>query len=365
MDIARLSCRRWACRFPRKCRASRSSSKWVLFRARASGDRSAFSETLYPRKAFGFSAVRALRSDKYLFVQAPRDELYDESADPRAQRDLSEKAKAVMETLAHKTEEFRKKTTRVTDALKQPLDAQAQANLSALGYVANDDDVKVGPGIEDTGADPKDKIETVNLLHDAILDVEDNRYEDAIQRLQKVLVTDPGIPMAYIQSGTAYSWLKDYDAAIPVLRKAVEMRPDTLMPNYLLGLALSETGEWPASVHYFEVATKKSPKWAALHFSLAAAYARVDRHADARKELETVVTLDPNNFRGNLVLGRMLTLQGRVTEGIRFLRRAAKLQPAAPDPHFFLADAYGRLGQGKNAQREMAEARRLKGSGEP
>ena len=85
--------------------------------------------------------------------------------------------------------------------------------------------MKVGPGIEDTGADPKDKIETVNLLlHDAILDVEDNRYEDAIQRLQKVLVTDPGIPMAYIQLGTAYSWLKDYDAAIPVLRKAVEVR---------------------------------------------------------------------------------------------------------------------------------------------
>ena len=102
-----------------------------------------------------------------------------------------------------------------------------------------------------------------------------------LERLQKVLTTDPGIPIAYMQLGTAYSWLKQYDKAIPALRKATEMRPDALMPNYLLGLALSETGDWPGSVPYFEAAAAKSPKWGALHFSLAAAYARLNRSADA------------------------------------------------------------------------------------
>jgi len=86
------------------------------------------------------------------------------------------------------------------------------------------------------------------LLHDAILDIENNQYEDAIVRLRKVLSTDPGIPMAYMQLGSAYAWLKQYEQAIPVLTKAVEMRPDVLMPQYELGLALSETGDWEASV---------------------------------------------------------------------------------------------------------------------
>jgi tetratricopeptide (TPR) repeat protein len=324
-------------------------------------DRPAFAETAYPRRAFGFSALRALRTGKYLFVQAPRNELYDQSVDPQEKQDLSAKATAVTQTLAHQADEFRQKTASTKASSKETVDPEAQANLNALGYVASDD-ARVGPGIQDTGADPKDKVETVNLLHDAILDIEDTRYEDAIPRLQKVLTTDPGIPIAYMQLGTAYSWLKQYDKAIPALRTATEMRPDTLMPNYLLGLALSETGDWPGSLPYFEAAAKKSPKWGALHFSLAAAYARLNRSADAEKELRTAVELNPKDFRANLVLGRMLSLGGKSAEGILRLKSALKLKPDSVTAHLFLADAYSSLGQAKNARQERAEAERLKSS---
>ena len=128
------------------------------------------------------------------------------------------------------------------------------------------DDTQADAGVQDTGADPKDKIGTVNLLHDAILDIENNQYQDAIARLQKVLATDPGIPMTYMQLGTAYSWLKEYEEAVPVLRKAVEMRPDVLMSQYELGLALSATGDWEGSVPHFEAAVQKSPKVVCLAF---------------------------------------------------------------------------------------------------
>jgi arylsulfatase A-like enzyme len=328
------------------------------------GDRPAFAETVYPRKAFGFSSLHALRTGKYLFVEAPRKELYDQSVDPQAQQDLATKATAVTDTLTHQTEEFRKSTASSTVTSKESMDPDAQANLNALGYVASDD-VKVGPGIQDTGADPKDKVQTVNLLHDAILDVENTRYEDAIPLLQRVLTTDPGIPMAYMQLGTAYSWLKQYDHAIPVLRKAVQMRPDTLMPNYLLGLALSETGEWEGSVPYFEAATQKSPKWGALHFSLAAAYAHVDRGVDAERELRKTVELNPTDFRAHLVLGRMLSLNGKQPEGIAILKEALKLQPGSVPAHLFLAEAYSGLGQSANARRERSEAERLQHSHGP
>ena len=326
------------------------------------GDRPAFAETVYPRKAFGFSALRALRSGKYLFLDAPRKELYDQSADANATRNLAASAAAVTETLAQQTEEFRKKVSRTAAGSSQAMNPQAEQNLNALGYVASDD-VKVGPGIQDTGADPKDKVETVNLLHDAILDIENTHYEDAIPLLKKVLSTDPGIPMAYMQLGTAYSWLKQYDEAIPILRKAVEMRPDTLMPNYLLGLALSETGEWAASVPYFEAASQKSPKWGALHFSLAAAYARIDRGADAEKELRKTLEVNPKDFRAHLVLGRMLSLNGSPAKAIPILKEAVNLQPQSLPAHLFLADAYSGVGQMANARRERAEAERLQKSG--
>jgi arylsulfatase A-like enzyme/Flp pilus assembly protein TadD len=326
-------------------------------------DQPAFAETDYPRRAFGWSSLRSLRTGKYLFVEAPRNELYDQTVDPDAKHDLASASMAVTDTLTSQIDQFRSKTSSAETATKGPVDPEAQEKLSALGYVASDNDIKVGPGIADTRADPKDKIEIVNLLHDAILEIEETRYEDAIPLLQRVLAKESGIPIAYMQLGTAYTWLKQYDKAIPYLRKAVEMRSDTMMANYELGLSLSETGDWEGSLPHFELAVQKAPKWAALHFSLAAAYARLDRQADARKELETTLKLEPDNFRANLVLGRMLTLQGKPAEGLPSLKKAVKLQPDSPDAHMFLADAYGRMGQIAIAKKEAAEAERLKKNG--
>ena len=86
--------------------------------ALAGADHPAFAETLYPRKAFGFSSLYALRTGKYLFVQAPRKELYDQSTDPESQRNLSDTAKAVTDTLTHQTDEFRKKIASTTRRAK-------------------------------------------------------------------------------------------------------------------------------------------------------------------------------------------------------------------------------------------------------
>src|SRR5215813_13155578 len=51
-----------------------------------SSDLPAYAETDYPHRAFGWSALRSLRSGKYLYVRAPKAELYDESEDRSDQR---------------------------------------------------------------------------------------------------------------------------------------------------------------------------------------------------------------------------------------------------------------------------------------
>jgi len=323
-------------------------------------DRPAFAETDYPRKAFGWSVLRALRSGKYLFVEAPRKELYDQSSDPGAQHDLSTQAVAVADTLKGQLDDFQQKTRSRAAAASGPVDAEQQQKLAALGYVASLNDVKPNRGVSDSGADPKDKIDIVNQLHEAIFRVEGGQYEEAIPQLKQVLEMQPGIPIAYMELGTAYTSLKRYDDAIPVLRKVIEMMPEAPLARYEMGLALSETGDWEGALPNFEAASKKSPKSGTIHFSLAATYARLDRPEDARRELETTLKLEPDNFRANLVLGRMLTLQGKPAEGLPSLKKAVQLEPKSPDAHMFLADAYGRMGQVAIARREAAEAERLK-----
>src|SRR5205807_770437 len=106
---------------------------------------------------FGWSALRALRSEKYLYVQAPRRELYDETADPKAERNVASSATAVSDTLASQLETLRRKTSNTREAPKPALDPAAQAKLGALGYMASDNTSSKTDS--DEGIDPKDKIE--------------------------------------------------------------------------------------------------------------------------------------------------------------------------------------------------------------
>jgi tetratricopeptide (TPR) repeat protein len=324
-------------------------------------DRPLYAETDYPRRAFGWSPLRALRVSKYLFVKAPERELYDQVADPAASRNLATASPAVSDTLAAQVDDFRSKTSSVGSSNSAPaLDPQQAAQLSALGYIASDTGAPGGKANEEQRVDPKFKIEIANALHDAMLDVEEAHYAEAIPKLQKVLADQPQMGIAQMHLGTAYTRLKDYKAALPPLLKAVELQPDSGMAHYELGLALFETGDWPSAAPQFEAAVARAPRWADAQFSLAAVFARIDRVPEAMDHLATTLELNSDHFRANLLRGRILTLQGDPASALPNLQKAVRLEPKSFEAHQFLADAYAQLGQESNAARERAEATRLK-----
>jgi tetratricopeptide (TPR) repeat protein len=320
-------------------------------------DRPVYAETDYPHRAFGWSPLRSLRAGKYLYIQAPEREVYDQSADPQATRNLAPEAKAVTETLALQLEEFRRKTSQSLVALAKPDPEQVQ-KLQALGYVASDTTTPAA-GENNTAVDPKGKIEVANLLHFAMLDVEDGRYSDAIPKLERVVAEQPEMPVAQMQLGIAQSRLKNYQKALAPLQKAVELRPDSGMGHYELGLALFETGDWKAAAPEFEAAVARAPRWADAHFSLAAVYARIDRVPDAMQELDTTLGLNADHYRANLLRGRILSLQNNAAAALTNLEKAVQVQPDSREAHLFLADAYEQLGRNADAQRERAAAQRL------
>jgi arylsulfatase A-like enzyme/Flp pilus assembly protein TadD len=326
-------------------------------------DRPAYAESDYPHRTFGWSSLRAIRTGKYLFIEAPHKELYDQSADPKAEHNLSATSLAVTDTLASQLDAFRQKTGTSKESPKVTADPGLQERLNALGYVATDSSASSMPGIKDTGADPKDKVEVVNLLHRAEMLKEEMRFAEAVPLLEQVIALEPNLPITYLQLGTALSSLKDYEKALPILRKAVEMRPDLTVPRYQLGSALFETGDFAAAAVQFETAVARSPNWAEAHFSLATAYARADRLPDAISEYTKVIDLRPKHYGAHLLLGRALALSGNPAAAVPNLVTAAELEPTSPEPHRFLADAYVQLGQQADADRERAAAQRLRANG--
>ncbi len=328
-------------------------------------DRAAYAESEVPRIEFGWSAEQSLRTGKYLYIQAPRPELYDVAADPKAARDLASSSVAVADTLASQLETFRKKTTSHREATRNAaLDPAAQQKLGALGYMAAGNSASEGSAA-DHAADPKDKIEIADLIHRAFLLADGRRDQEAIPVLQQLIAKDPDAPFAYALLGQCFLSLKQYSRAVPVLRRAVQMRPDMTITHFHLANALLGTKDFDGAADELEIVIARMPDFEEAHQLLETAYAQAGRIPKAIEECEKVVESDPDDYGSELLLARLLVASGDPAAALPRLKKAVSLQPAAPDPHRLLAEAYVKLGRNDDAVRERAEAERLQANPQP
>ena len=325
---------------------------------KAPGDLPAYAETEYPHRAFGWAGIRAMRTGKYLYIRAPKRELYDQTLDKTAEHNLAASSPAVTDTLGSQLDKFYDDTTSFHGKPQQAApNAEQSENLAALGYVSSSAAGQSQDPLQ--GADPKDKIEISNILHEGMIAVEDGRYNEAIPMLQRVLADSPAIIAAQLQLGVALARTKRYSEAIPALKKAIQLVPDSVQAKYELGLALYETGAWNESVPYFEDVAKKRPKWVDAQYSLASVYARTKRVPQAVEILGKVLEISPDHFRANLLLGRIVYLQGDPAAALPRLEKAVQVAPNSGEAHSFLADAYAQLGRDTEALRERDSAKRL------
>ncbi len=324
--------------------------------AQAWHDRPAYSQTEYPHAEFGWSALRSLRTGRYLYIQAPRRELYDESTDPEAQRNLASTSSAVADTLASQTETYRQKTTSSRETARAALSPSAQASLGALGYMASGDYSKTPV---DEGPDPKDKIEIANMiLHAELMQQQD--MHGAITLLQQVVAKEPTLKL-YSKLGDWMLLNNEFQSAIPVYRKALEMDPGAIPRRFRLAKCLMATQDFDAAIPELEKVVAAAPNALEAHSFLELAYARTNRVADAIKECRTVLQYDPENYGSYLILGQSQARSGDPQAGIATLKKAATLEPKGPMAHLWLADIYDQLGQKTDAARERAAAKHLGG----
>jgi choline-sulfatase len=320
-------------------------------------DRPVYSETEYPRRAFGWSPLVSWRADRFLLVRAPRRELYDVVADPAAARNIVDVRGRVADGLEAELSKF---LSRMSDssssAVTPPVDPRLAERLAALGYVSGS-----GGSSSPSGVNPKDRIGVANALHEAVLAVEDGAFQKAIQPLEKVTASDPNIQIAQLNLGVARARQRQYAAAIAPLKKAVALQPDVMIAHYELALALYQTGDLKTSAAHFEIVALRMPEWVDARYSLGSVYARINRVSEAMVELRTAVQLEPRHFRANLLLGRILTLQGDGLGALPYLQTATDVQPSTGEAHQFLADAYEKAGRAADAAKERRRAEELKG----
>jgi arylsulfatase A-like enzyme/Tfp pilus assembly protein PilF len=256
--------------------------------------RTAIGETDYPLR-FGWAPLRSVRADEKKFIEAPRPEFYDLTADAKETDNLYkpwdgevQKARAVLAEVRKRQSETKPTAATVGEG--------TLSELRALGYLGSAD-AGSSTSVPEPSLlpDPKDHIREQNLLHAAMLATEDNRAGASQHALEQVLVLNPASFEALRQLGQLELESGEFGKAAEHLGTAQRQRPDDAALNLLLGEALAKTGDAAGATAALERSLKASPGQLSGRLLLGKLYLEAKNYGAARDQFEAALLLDANN----------------------------------------------------------------------
>jgi arylsulfatase A-like enzyme len=251
-----------------------------------SGDQPVYSRSDLPQRGFGWSPLESWRAGKYLYIRAPKPELYDLTADPGATHNLAQTSKATLDTMAAQLEGFDRHFSGEAVKSSAELSSSEMQKLASLGYIGLQKSSSVAATV--SGTDPKDEIGIANKAIEAALSLDQSKPDLAIARaiatLEPIVAADPNLYLAQYTLGVALARKAQYAEAAKHLHKAIELQPDSAWAHYEIGAALLKTGDFKTAVVHLEIATGRLLAFAPAHISLAEAYEHMGRTEDAKRE---------------------------------------------------------------------------------
>jgi predicted Zn-dependent protease len=270
---------------------SQMQGQSLLRIARANAEQPAYSISTFPQQAFGWSELESWRAGKYLYIRAPKPELYDLSSDPVATRNLAQTSKATLETIADQLNAFdRRFSDSGNPSGGAELTSSEMQKLASLGYVGlQKSTAPVGAA---AGIDPKDEMATANRILSALALRNEGKPEQAVAFLQPVLALSSKTYLAQFVMGAALAQQQQYPQAVEYLRRAIELQPDSTWAHYEMGSALLKSGDSRTAAVHLEIASSRLTEFAEAHSRLAEAYEHLGRAEEAKRERSRATALE-------------------------------------------------------------------------
>jgi tetratricopeptide (TPR) repeat protein len=204
-----------------------------LLRAAKSGggsDQPVYSRADLPQRGFGWSPLESWRAGKYLYIRAPKPELYDLTADPTAAHNLAQSSKATLDTMAGQLDNFDRRFNGEAAKSSAELSSSEMQKLASLGYIGLQK--SSGSASTVTGTDPKDKIATANKVIEAASGRDQSKPDHVIAALDPIVAADGNLYLAQEALGIALAQKGKYPKAAKHLHKAIELQPDSAWAHY-------------------------------------------------------------------------------------------------------------------------------------
>jgi len=247
-------------------------------------DQPVYSRSDLSQRGFGWSPLESWRAGKYLYIRAPKPELYDMTADPGATHNLAQSSKATLDTMAAQLESFDRRFSGEAGKSSSDLTSSEMQKLASLGYVGLQKSSGTASAV--TGTDPKDKIATANKVLEALgrSVLAPSKPDRTIAALTPVVAADGNLYLAEYALGVALAQKAPYAEILKHLHKAIELEPDSGWAHYAMGATLLKTGDFKTAAAHLEIAAGRLPGFAPAHAALAQAYDHLNRPDDAKKE---------------------------------------------------------------------------------
>jgi tetratricopeptide (TPR) repeat protein len=186
----------------------------------------------------------------------------------------------------------------------------------------------------------------------------DHEYEKALGVYLEWIDKQPTSSRAHVGAGLNFARMQRYDQALPLLRKGVELDPDSADAHYNLGLVqfdqaeralnqgstATQIKEWlREAVQESKRAVELKPDHARAYFHWGLALKFLGEPEKAVEPLRKGVACRPEEFDLQLVLGEVLLQIGQYEEAEIYLKNARRLDPNDPRP----SEDLDRLHRGK------------------
>lgn len=296
----------------------------------------AYSESYYPRFHYGWSELKAIRTNEYKYIQAPDQEFYRMTEDPHEKNNLflNEQRRAAL---------FEREMAQMIGTyghVQQPqsIDDDSLEKLQALGYIGTAVPTTV---LEDGNlADPKEKIRLYNRIKAAQWFSAEGKTENAFKSIREVLAEDSGILEAHLVLGNLLLKDRAYSEARKSFQAALQLNPDYVSAIFAMARTYKEEENWDAARAGFERLMEMDPRDSKPYFHLADIAMAQNDLDQAQLLLEKVIEMEPDQAISRNRLGGVLLEMNELDRAEKEFQKALELNPRIPNAHFNQALVY-------------------------
>jgi arylsulfatase A-like enzyme/Flp pilus assembly protein TadD len=327
----------------------------------------AYLETLYPRTYMNWSELRAMRTDAWKLIVAPRPELYNLERDPQESNNLIARYPADADQLQKKIWEVAGEQNRQEKVVANPVDPATRQELESLGYVSAGTPREIRLGTQ--APDPKDRVGVLESLSEVEFLLNKHSYPRAAEMMQHALERDPtnalvhiylatalektgqleravatyqhavdlklGTDQIYSRLGKVYLRLHQLDKAVDAMTRGMELNPTDLDNLRNLATAELELGRVSEAEKAFKAITTQNDRYAAAWNGLGLVAIRRDDAEEARRDFEKAIAADSNEPEALLNLGVLYQKAGNKQQAVLYLQKFLDTAPADNYSHMF------------------------------